>query len=78
MTLPYERTRAVLNTEQFLRDLLDRKKTPGVPKYIRERVQYCLRHYPTEFEMDMVIEREEKTADPFYKVFGHQNCGVKE
>jgi len=32
MTLPFERKRAVLHTEQFLKDLLDPQKTPRVPE----------------------------------------------
>jgi hypothetical protein len=46
MTLPDERARAVLNTQAFLRRLLDPKLTPRVPKAIREEAYRCLRHYP--------------------------------
>ncbi len=50
MTVPNERTRAVLYTKDFLRDLLDPKKTPRVPKEIRQRAYRCLRHYPAWFD----------------------------
>jgi len=46
MTLPYERTRSAQETEKFLYDLLDPKKTPKVPKAVRDRASACLRHYP--------------------------------
>ena len=72
MTLPYERTRAVLQTEQFLMDLLVPSVTPGVPKLVREEAGRLLRHYPTELEMEMVAERESKITDPLaIQVFGH-------
>lgn len=46
MTLPDERTRAVINTQDFLRRLLDPKQTPRIPKKIRKEAYWCLRHYP--------------------------------
>lgn len=72
MTLPYERTRAVLYTEQFLRDLMDPKKTPGIPKQIRRQAASCLRHYPTKFEMEVITDREDKCASGTLglKIFG--------
>ncbi len=56
MTLPYERFGAVVQTEEFLKELLDPKKTPRVPKHIRQQAKWCLRHYPTQFEMEMTSE----------------------
>ncbi|WP_408605235.1 BPSL0761 family protein [Aromatoleum toluclasticum] len=44
MTMPDERTRAVLRTEQFLRALLDSTKCAGVPEDIREQARTLLRH----------------------------------
>lgn len=52
MTLPYERTNAVNYTREFLYDLLDTKKTPRIPKEIRQRAGSLLKHYPTEFDMN--------------------------
>lgn len=51
MTLPDERYRAVLRTREFLCDLLDNKKTPRIPKEIRQQALWCLHHYPDEREM---------------------------
>lgn len=59
MTLPYERTRAVMQTEEFLYSLLDPQQTPRVAKSIREEARRLLRHYPNKFEMDSVCDRED-------------------
>jgi hypothetical protein len=36
-------------------DLLDPKKTPRVPKEIRRRASALLRHYPSDYDMEMVV-----------------------
>jgi hypothetical protein len=72
MTVPNERTQAVIYTEQFLKDLLDPKKTPRVPRAIRQRAGRLLRHYPGEFYMNIIADRED-AAEPYslsIKVFG--------
>jgi hypothetical protein len=65
MTLPYERTRAVVNTHDFLLELLDPKKTPRVPKAVRDQARHLLRHYPSEYEMDIISERESQHVLPY-------------
>lgn len=57
MTLPYERKNAVDRTRQFLYDLLDPKKTPRVPRAVRENAYRCLKHYPLPFEMEEAAEQ---------------------
>ena len=52
MTLPDERYRAVKMASQLLLDLCDPKRTPRVPKEIRQRAQAALRHYPSKWDMD--------------------------
>ena len=52
MTMPRERRQAVIRTEKFLIDLMDPKTTARVPKEIRKKAAQCLRHYPTDFDMD--------------------------
>ncbi len=54
MTLPDERYRAVKMAEQLLKDLCDRTITPRVPKIIRQRASECLRHYPSNLDMNRV------------------------
>lgn len=56
MTIPSERTRAVLFAEEFLMDLCNPKKTPKVPKYIRQQASIVLRHYPSKFYLDITNE----------------------
>lgn len=51
MTMPNERTRAVMQTREFLRDLLSAKATPKVPLAIRQRALRCLRHYPETYHL---------------------------
>ena len=46
MTTPYERTRAILETKEFLELLLDPVRTPGAPEAVREHARRLLRHYP--------------------------------
>jgi hypothetical protein len=48
MTLPDERYRAVVQTEKFLKEILT---TPRVPKSIKDGARHCLRHYPSEWNM---------------------------
>jgi len=59
MTLPYERTRAVVQTEEFLLTLIDPKQTPRIPLAIRQEAHRLLRHYPRKFEMECISDRED-------------------
>lgn len=56
MTLPDERYRAVRYARQFLFDLCDPKKTPGIPKIIRSQASSVLRHYPDDYHMNRAAE----------------------
>jgi hypothetical protein len=53
MTLPDERYRAVIQTQKFLLEIL---KTPRVPKSIKDNAKYCLRHYPSEYDMSKAAQ----------------------
>jgi hypothetical protein len=53
MTLPDERYRAVIQTQKFLLEIL---KTPRVPKSIKDNARYCLRHYPSEYDMNKAAQ----------------------
>ena len=46
MTIPYERTRALLETKTFLEQLLDPAASPRVPRWVREAARSLLLHYP--------------------------------
>ena len=60
MTLPDERTRAVLWAREFLSRLIDPRQTPRVPRAVRQEALSVLRHYPHECDMarpDEAFER---------------------
>ena len=64
MSLPRERTNSIKQARDFLRDLLDPKKTPRIPKEIRRRAYSALRHFPTDLDVGYA-------ADGAPGVFGH-------
>ena len=71
MTVPRERTNAVIFTETFLYDLIDPKKTPRVPRAIRQRAHALLRHYPSRFDMETISSREDGEEEMIkMKIFG--------
>jgi hypothetical protein len=78
MTLPDERYRAVIQTQKFLLEILT---TPRVPKAIKDQARYCLRHYPSEYDMkkvsqtsaDIFAERMEDVTRMFKKYEENKN-----
>ena len=56
MTMPEERRRSIGYAREFLRDLLDPKKTPRVPKAVRQEALRVLRHFPTELDIKLLKE----------------------
>jgi hypothetical protein len=54
MTMPHERTRAVLCTRDFLESIA--RPSSGVPEAIRFHAQALLRHYPTEADLDLTCK----------------------
>ena len=72
MTVPIERTNAVKWTREFLYDLTDSKKTPRLPKAVRQQALHLLRHYPSDFDMKLIADREDTQEHTIsYKVFGN-------
>jgi hypothetical protein len=54
MTLPNERTRAVINTHDFLVRLISPYNKDGIkkiPKAVRQEAMWLLRHYPMPFDL---------------------------
>jgi hypothetical protein len=51
MTMPHERTRAVIGTRKFLEELRMRN---DIPKDVRESAIWCLRHFPTASDIKYV------------------------
>jgi len=69
LTLPDERYRAVVQTKRFLLEILT---TPRVPKTIKDGARHCLRHYPDEWDMQ-VVAREvpaifQEKMEPLYRM----------
>ena len=56
MTLPDERYRAVNWAREFMYELMDPKKTPGLPKAIRDQARSVLRHYPSDWDMSRAAD----------------------
>ena len=53
MTLPDERYRAVVQTQRFLLEILT---TPRVPRAVKDQARACLRHYPSDWDMNRAAE----------------------
>lgn len=72
MTLPDERFRAVIGARNLLQDLLDPKKTPRVPKSVRQRALDVLRHYPSYWDLDRASQGSpdifQEHMEPLYKM----------
>ena len=72
MTLPDERYRAVQQTKKFLIDLCSPKRTPRVPKDIRQLANSLLRHYPSDWDMEQAAEGApqifQEQMEPLYRM----------
>ncbi len=56
MTMPYERTRSIIHTGDFLRDL---STNPSVPESVRREAKHLLRHYPEPWVVFSIGQFEE-------------------
>jgi hypothetical protein len=54
MTLNYQRFNSVECARIFLYNLMDPKKTPRVPKKIRDEARVILKHFPSKGDMEIV------------------------
>lgn len=72
MTLPDERYRAVLQTRDFLLDLISQGEVLKVPLKTQEQARACLRHYPSEYEMKLAAEAApgifQERMEPLYRM----------
>ena len=64
MTIPFERTRALVLTKEFLQALVDPKQTPRVPRSLRGRAKALLRHYPGLAEIEIAHKECPDTFGP--------------
>ncbi len=62
MTMPDERTRALLLAGELLIQLASSVRTPDVPDAIRKQAQHILRHYPSRSDIGYLAEDAERGA----------------
>jgi hypothetical protein len=63
MTLPDERYRALKAGRKLLEELCDPGKTPRVPSAVRDRARSALRHFPLDYEIELLAERNPDLLD---------------
>jgi hypothetical protein len=72
MTLPDERYRAVIQTRRFLLDLCNPQHTPRLPKLIRQTANSMLRHYPSDWDMNIAATHAPhvfaEKMEPFHRI----------
>ena len=64
MTIPFERTRSLIQTYEFLRRLQDPKETPRVPRWVRGHAKALLKHYPTYADIEQAHKALPDTFGP--------------
>jgi len=52
MTLPQQEHNSLIAVREFLVDLMDSKKIPGVPEKVRLSARALLKHYPQRNKID--------------------------
>lgn len=66
MTMPSERTRAIIQTREFLDDL---SREQALPEAVRTEARRLLRHYPAADEVLLAGKMEEQRGDGLPWVF---------
>lgn len=61
MTMPHERSRAVVEARKFLVEI---SRDQSLPERLRRDAKFVLRHYPSESEV-LMAGRIEEEAQPF-------------
>ena len=54
MTMPDERSRAMVEGLKLIEDLLIPQVTPRVPGDVRERARWIMRHHPSQRELTLL------------------------
>ncbi|MDM0053818.1 BPSL0761 family protein [Variovorax sp. J22R115] len=70
MTTPYERTRAILHTREFLEELQSVQKSPDLPDTLRRRAKALARHYPESWHVHQMHAHMPAFFDPPDSVSG--------
>lgn len=73
MTIPFERTRAIIQARELLKQLQDIGESPNIPTWLRQQAKDLLEHYPSFAD----IEKAHKAlpelfgpAPPFSRLSG--------
>lgn len=75
MTIARERSRSLQHARAFLRELLVAKRSPRVPKYIREEARWCLRHFPSDLDINRVARMYVGLLDKPFEIFDRVEYG---
>jgi hypothetical protein len=73
VTIPFERTRALIHTYELLKRLQDPKETPRVPRWLRVHAKALLRHYPDYASIELAhkaLPHLFGPAPPFSRLIG--------
>jgi hypothetical protein len=63
MTLPDERYRSLRQAKKLMEELIDPGKTPRVPSIVRERARGVLRHFPSDYELEIMANNSPELLD---------------
>jgi hypothetical protein len=55
MSLPSEQALAMTRAVQFLSDLLSPRKTPRVPRAVRQEASRRLKHFPRSYDLERMV-----------------------
>lgn len=57
MSLPSEKYRSLINMRDFMHLLMNPELSPRVPKWIRIHARSCLKHFPADYEIEMLAKK---------------------
>jgi hypothetical protein len=57
MTTADERYKALKQSKKLLEELCDPGKTPRVPSAVRDKARAALRHFPQDWELDIMADK---------------------
>ena len=81
MTLPDERYHSIIMARHLLTKLLSPKLTPRVPAALRREARLCLRHFPSDWEMQETANLApsvfQKEMEPLYRMVKQYDQDVK-
>lgn len=64
MSSPFEKYRALTLARDFLRDLMNKSSTPGVPKHLRDRAYGVLIHFPSDGDLQALATKAPDVVAP--------------